>query len=427
MMVTHNNGIQEAQLGGGDAGGRCAALANDTSVPACVLARLRPGGELPAPMSRRGTLRAGLALATRAVAGTVAGTVVGTGTSALHAALPRPARPLVLGHRGACAHRPEHTLASYARAIADGADFVEPDLVPTRDGVLVARHENNIAETTDVAAHPEFAARRTTKSIDGHDQTGWFTEDFTLAELKTLRACERLGPLRPESRSYDGQFQIVTFEEIADFVAAESATRGRTVGLIPEIKHSTHFAGIGLPLEERFVAIMRASAWLRQAPVIVQSFEVANLRALRRSFSGWRNVQLMQLTEDTEAPADCVAAGDPRRWAERLTPAGIADVASYADYLAPYARDLIPLTPDGRLGKPRAVIAEAHRAGLLVGTWTFRPENRFLAADFRDAAADGARNPAGSVAEIRRYIAAGVDAFFTDDPALGRMAVDGTS
>jgi len=365
-------------------------------------------------LSRRRTMQMGLALA------------AGTAASVLRAAPPRPAMPLVIGHRGACAHRPEHTLGSYAKAIADGADFVEPDLVPTKDGVLVARHENNIVETTDVAAHPEFAGRRTTKSIDGHDQTGWFTEDFTLAELKTLRARERLGPLRPESSSYDGQFQIVTFEEIVDFVAAESAARGRTVGLIPEIKHSTYFAGIGLPMEERFLSVLHASAWLKHAPVIVQSFEVANLRALHRSLADMHNVQLMQLTEDAESPADRVAAGDSRRWAERLTPAGIADIARYADYLAPYARDLIPLTPDGRLGTPRDIIAEAHRAGLLVGTWTFRPENHFLAADFRDKAGDGARNPAGSVAEIRRYIAAGIDAFFTDDPALGRIAVDGT-
>ena len=361
-------------------------------------------------VSRRAALQvgAGLALA---------------GSAGLHAA-PRPAKALVLGHRGACAHRPEHTLASYAKAIADGADFVEPDLVPTKDGVLVARHENNIAETTDVAARPEFAGRRTTKTVDGFAQTGWFTEDFTLAELKTLRAKERLGAFRPESQGYDGQFQVVSFEEIIDFVAAESAARGRTVGLIPEIKHSTYFRSIGLAMEERFMGVFAASAWLNRAPVIVQSFEVANLGQLRRALAGKANVQLMQLTEDAVAPADRVAAGDARRWSERLTPAGLAEIATYADYVAPYARDLIPVGGDGRLGEPRALLAEAHRAGLLVGTWTFRPENRFLPADLRDGAGDGARNPAGSVAEIRRYLAAGVDAFFTDDPAIGRAAVD---
>lgn len=337
----------------------------------------------------------------------------------------RPAKPLVLGHRGACAHRPEHTLASYAKAIADGADFVEPDLVATRDGVLIARHENNIAETTDVATRAEFASRRTSKMIDGQSQTGWFTEDFTLAEIKTLRAKERLGALRPESQGYDGQFQVVTFEEIADFVAAESAARGRVVGLIPEIKHSTYFAGIGLPLEPRFYATLRAGAYLKRAPLIVQSFEVDNLRAMRRTLSDMANVRLMQLTENAEAPFDRVKAGDARRWAERLTPDGITDIATYADFLAPYARDLIPVLPDGHLGTPSPVIAEAHRAGLLVGTWTFRPENHFLPGEFRDGAGDGARNPVGSQAEIRRYLAAGVDAFFTDDPAIGRLAVDG--
>jgi glycerophosphoryl diester phosphodiesterase len=179
------------------------------------------------------------------------GMAVLAGGSALAAARPRPAKPLLMAHRGCSALRPEHTLASYAKAIADGADFIEPDLVATKDGVLVA--ENNIAETTDVAAHPEFA-RAAVKVIDGEKLEGWFTEDFTLAELKTLRAKERLGALRPESMGYDGQFQIVTFEEVIDFVAAEAAARGRTIGIIPEIKHSTYFNGIGLPVEDMFLA-----------------------------------------------------------------------------------------------------------------------------------------------------------------------------
>ncbi|WP_068075626.1 glycerophosphodiester phosphodiesterase family protein [Novosphingobium lentum] len=332
--------------------------------------------------------------------------------------------PLVLGHRGACAHRPEHTLASYARAIADGADFVEPDLVATRDGVLVARHENNIAETTDVATHAEFATRKATRSIDGETVTGWFTEDFTLAELKTLRAKERLGAFRPESQAYDGEFQIVTFAEMIDFVAAEAATRGRSIGIIPELKHSTYFAGIGLPLEQRFVDELAMHSYLGRAPVIVQSFEIANLLWLRTRLAGRNNVRLMQLTENGAIPADRAAAGDNRTWRQRLTPAGIDEIARYADFIAPNFRDLVPQAADGKLGSPTPLPSQAHRSGLLVGTWTFRPENRYLAADFRDAAGDTARNPAGSVAEIRHYLAAGVDAFFTDDPALGRLAVD---
>ena len=373
-------------------------------------------------LSRRQTIRLG-------ASALLAGVAVGGGTAwataeAPRPVRPRPAKPLVLGHRGACAHRPEHTLASYAKAIADGADFIEPDLVITRDGALVARHENNIAETTDIATHAEFSSRKTTKLIDGASQTGWFTEDFTLAELKTLRAKERLGAFRPESQSYDGAFQIVTFEEIADFLAAEAAARGRRVGLIPEIKHSTYFAAIGLPMEERFIDRLRASHYLTHAPVIVQSFEIDNLKLLHRRLADLPLVQLMQLSENTATPADLAARGIHRSWAELLTPEGIAGIAGYADFLAPYCRDLIPLGPDGHLGQPTPLIARAHAAGLLVGTWTFRPENRFIAGDYRNAAGEGSRNPEGSVAEIRHYLAAGVDAFFTDDPAIGRLAVD---
>lgn len=341
-------------------------------------------------------------------------------------ALVRPAKPLLLAHRGSSALRPEHTLGAYAKAIADGADFIEPDLVATRDGWLVSRHENNIAETTDVAEHPEFAARHTTKTIDGVTQPGWFTEDFTLAELRTLRARERLVGMRSESHSYDGRFPLSTLAEIADFVAAEAAARGRTIGLIPEIKHSSYFAGLGLPIEPRLIAELKASRYWQQAPVIVQSFEVGNLRALRRDLAGFSNVRLMQLIGDpAKAPWDWRAAGSPGTYATMLTPAGLAEIASYADYVAPPTRLLIPLDPQERLAAPSGLVEAAHAAGLLVGTWTFRPENRFLAADFRDGAEPGARNTAGSVAEIRCYLATGLDAFFTDDPALGRIARDG--
>jgi glycerophosphoryl diester phosphodiesterase len=344
--------------------------------------------------------------------------------------LERPKLPLVLGHRGACALRPEHTLASYAKAIADGADFIEPDLVATRDGVLVARHENNIADTTDVAHRREFAGRRAKKKIDGKEVEGWFTEDFTFAELKTLRAKERLdAALRPESHSYDGDFQILGFDEIVDFVAAEAATGGRPIGLIPELKHSTYFASIGLPLEDRFVNALRPPRnVLREMRVIVQSFEIGNLQRLRSLFGGDGNFQLMQLTENApgEMPADRAAAGDTRSWAERLkTKEGLAEIAEYADWIAPYSRDLIPVGRDDRLTSPTGLIERAHEAGMLVCAWTFRPENKFLPKDFRDGAGDNARNPEGGVAEIRRYIEAGVDAIFTDDPAVGRRAVDG--
>lgn len=340
-------------------------------------------------------------------------------------AVKRPAKALVIGHRGASALRPEHTLGAYAKAIADGADFIEPDLVATRDGVLVARHENNIAETTDVAARPEFAARRATRTIDDQRVTGWFTEDFTLAELKQLRARERLGAVRPESQSYDARFQIVTFAEIVDFTAAESAKRGRMIGLIPELKHGTYFAAAGLALEPRLLEMLGRGGYLRRAPLVVQSFEVGNLKALRPKISGMANVQLMQLIEaPTNTPYDVVAAGRKATYADMLTPAGLTEIATYADWLSPPTRAYIPLDAAGRLAQSTGLAAAARRAGLLVGTWTFRPENRYLAADFRDAAGEAARNPAGSIAEMRRYLTEGLDGFFTDDPKLGRMAVD---
>ncbi|WP_334185013.1 glycerophosphodiester phosphodiesterase family protein [Novosphingobium sp.] len=378
---------------------------------------------IESPFSRRSLIRTGAGVA----AGTFAASIMPSAIAApVPAARQRPAKPLVIGHRGASALRPEHTLASYAKAIADGADFIEPDLVATKDGMLIARHENNIAETTDVADHAEFAARKTTKTIDGEQVTGWFTEDFTLAEIKTLRAKERLGPLRPESHGYDGRFQVVTFEEIADFAAAEAAARGRVIGVIPEIKHSTYFASIGLPLEQRFLDRVHASAYLQTAPLIVQSFEVSNLKWLRQRLDGLGKVQLMQLTVPGKMrPADLAAKGSGPSFDDLHTPAGLAEMATYADWISPYNLALIARDKDNRLAaKPSDLIANAHKAGLLVSTWTFRPENYFLPADLRSAGGDGSRNPEGSIAEIRRYLALGLDAFFTDDPAIGRKAVD---
>ena len=328
----------------------------------------------------------------------------------------------VIGHRGASALRPEHTLASYAVAIEDGADFVEPDLVSTKDGVLVIRHENEIGGTTDVAAHPEFAARRTTKSIDGETVTGWFTEDFTLAELKTLRARERLGDVRKASAAYDGQFSIPTFDEMIEFVAAEASARGHVIGIIPEIKHSTYFRGIGLPMEDKVLATLASHAYTRTAPVEIQSFEVANLKYLRGKLGkAHPNIRLLQLMETAgEHPADTPSA----TYGQMMTPAGLKAIAVYADAIGPSTRSIVPLDADGRLAAPTSLVRDAHAAGLEVHPYTFRPENRFLAKDFRNEAGDSARNEAGSVAEIQAYLATGIDAFFTDDPALGRKAVD---
>lgn len=329
----------------------------------------------------------------------------------------------VLGHRGASALRPEHTLASYAKAIADGADFIEPDLVISKDGVLVVRHEPNITETTDVAKHPEFATRRTEKVIDGQKQVGWFAEDFTLAELKTLRAIERLPKLRPLNAAMDGRFDLVTWEEMIDFAAAEARARGRPIGLVPELKHSTYFTSIGLPLEDRFLATLEHE-YTRRCPLVVQSFEVANLKYLRGQLGRRTGLRLMQLIDPGSSPADVVKAGGTLTPQQMMAPTGLKAIAAYADILAPDTRSLIPLGADERLGPPTPVIADAHRAGLQVMPYTFRPENYFLPADFQDGEGAAARNPAGSIAEMRAYLAAGIDGFFTDDPGLGREAAD---
>ena len=353
----------------------------------------------------------------------------GIGMSDGIAAAPPGRRIEVFGHRGASALRPEHTLASYAQAIADGADFIEPDLVVSKDGVLVVRHENNIAETTDVAGHPEYAGRRTEKVVDGQRQVGWFAEDFTLAELKTLRAIERLPLLRPQNAALDGQFDLVTWPEMIDFAGAEALTRGRPIGLVPELKHSTYFRSIGLPLEDRFLATLAAHDYTRRCPLVVQSFEVGNLQYLRARLGRREGLRLMQLASGEPAglrPADVAAVGGTLTYRAMMAPAGLAAVARYADILSPDTRSVIPLGPDGRLASPGPVIADAHRAGLVVVPYTFRPENHFLAADFRDGRGDAARNAEGSIAEMRRYLAAGIDGFFTDDPHLGRQAITAT-
>jgi len=337
---------------------------------------------------------------------------------------PPERRVEIFGHRGASALRPEHTLASYAKAIMDGADYIEPDLCITKDGVLVARHENDISGTTDVAQRTEFAGRKTAKFIDGQRVEGWFTEDFTLAELKTLRAIERLPQFRPHNAAMNGQFDVPTWEEIVDFTAAESAARGRMVGLVPELKHSTYFAGVGLPLEDRFLTTLAAHDYVRRCPLEIQSFEIANLKYLRAKLGRSPHTRLMQLVEPGPGkPADVVKAGNGPSYAEMITPAGLAEVAAYADVIAPPTRAIIPLGPDKKLAAPTSLVADAHKVGLLVHIWTFRPENYFLAADFQDANGPAARNEAGSIAEMQAYIRTGIDGFFSDDPGLGKRAL----
>ncbi len=335
----------------------------------------------------------------------------------------QPRRKAALyAHRGASALRPEHTLASYAKAIQDGADFIEPDLVSTRDGVLVARHEPDIAETTDVAQRPEFADRRRTLAFDGRQVTGWFTIDFTLAELKTLRCRERLGAkVRPESASYDGLFQVVTWEEMIDFAAAESAARGRVVGLVPELKSSTWHAAHGHDVAETFLRVVAEHRHTRTAPLHVQSFEVDDLKRLRHRLGRPENLKLVQLVG---APAERPQDHAELTYGAMTGPAGLAAMKAYADVVAPNLRGAIPTDAAGRLAAPGRLTPDAHAAGLGVVVWTFRPENLFLPADLRGPGGPSARHEAGSLLEMRRFLELGVDGFFTDDPALGRRAID---
>jgi glycerophosphoryl diester phosphodiesterase len=329
------------------------------------------------------------------------------------------AEPLVIGHRGASGYRPEHTLASYGLAIRMGADYIEPDLVSTMDGVLVARHENEIGGTTDVADHPEFADRRTTRTIDGKQVTGWFTEDFTLAELKTLRAKERLPQVRPDNTRYDGRFEVPTFDEVLELAARESKRRGVTIGVYPETKHPTYFDSIGLSLEEPLVRALRAHHLDRpNAPVLVQSFETSNLRELAREVK----VPLVQLVDASGAPYDLVAKGDSRSYRDLVTPEGLRDVATYADAVGANKDLVLPRAADGSTGSPSDLVDDAHDAGLLVHVWTLRRENQFMATNFRVGSDP---NAAGDLAaETRAFLDAGVDGVFSDNPDLAVDARD---
>lgn len=322
-----------------------------------------------------------------------------------------PQRPIVIGHRGASGYRPEHTLEAYRLAIRQGADFIEPDLVATKDGVLVARHENEISGTTDVAARPEFAGRKATKTIDGVTVTGWFTEDFTLAELKTLRAKERLPQVRVTNTAFDGKFEIPTFQEVIDLARTESKARGRTIGVYPETKHPTYFASIGRPLEEPLVAVLRRNRLTHRAdPVFVQSFETANLRKLDKMI----DVRLVQLMDASGAPYDFVAGGDKRTYADLATPAGLAWISRYADGVGLNKNLIVPRDSAGRLLAPTSVIRDAHRQKLVVHAWTFRAENQFLPVDFRIGADPNARGDITSEYEL--FFDLGLDGVFSDHP-----------
>ncbi|MEV3992963.1 glycerophosphodiester phosphodiesterase family protein [Streptomyces sp. NPDC049837] len=321
-----------------------------------------------------------------------------------HAATGAPG-PLVIGHRGAAGWRPEHTAASYTLAVETGADWIEPDLVATRDHHLVVRHENEISGTTDVAGRPEFAGRRTTKTVDGRAVTGWFTEDFTLAELRTLRAVERLPLVRNRNTVFDGHQRVMTFQEVVDLARRLSRRHGRTVTVFPETKHPAYFRSLGLPLEPVLADAVRRNR-LGPRECVIQSFEPAGLLRLAREER--LRVPLWQALGTRGGPY-----GHPVTYEDMMTPAGLREIAAYAQWIGPDKSSLVP---------PSTLLADAHAAGLKVGAYTFRAENQYLPADLRRGADPNAFGDA--FAEYSRHFALGVDAVVTDFPDLAVIARD---
>ncbi|MCC5634840.1 glycerophosphodiester phosphodiesterase [Nostoc sp. CHAB 5844] len=315
-------------------------------------------------------------------------------------------KPIIIAHRGASGYRPEHTLAAYELAINFGAEYIEPDLVSTRDGVLIARHENEISQTTDVANHPEFAQRQTTKIIDGESKTGWFTEDFTLDEIKRLRAKERIPQIRQQNTIYDGLFEIPTFTEIIELVKNHSPI-GRTIGIYPETKHPSYFKSINLALEETLLETLQANGYQGEnAPIFIQSFEVKNLQYLAQKTS----LPLVQLINITGKPFDFVVSGDVHTYADLVTISELKEIAKYAKAIGIHKDILVPRDNTNKLQSPTSLVNNAHAVGLQVHVWTFRNEDCFLPLDFQG-------NPQ---AEYELFFSLGIDGVFSDfsDTAL---------
>ncbi len=335
---------------------------------------------------------------------------------------------LVVGHRGASALRPEHTLASYQKAIDDGADFIEPDLVSTQDGVLVARHENEIGGTTNVSTLSQFADRKTTKNIDGKDLTGWFTEDFTLSELQQLKARERIPQFRPANTAYNDLYPVPTLEQVIELAEANYKKTGKIIGLYIETKHPTYFKNQKLAMEDALLKTLAKYEYTRDiAPVYLQSFEVQNLKDLKRELDlhkTLKHAQIIQLYDaKTSQPADFVESGETKTYADLATAQGLKEVAKYANGVGPSKGYILNFNDNGSV-QTTSFISDAHAAGLKVHPYTFRPENNFLPKPLKcsqDKPAE--RCPSGALKEFEAYFKAGVDGVFTDDPALGREAV----
>ncbi|WP_314249545.1 glycerophosphodiester phosphodiesterase [Streptomyces kutzneri] len=328
--------------------------------------------------------------------------------------------PTVIGHRGASGYRPEHTIGSYQLALDLGADVVEQDLVPTRDGHLVCRHENEIGGTTDVAEHPEFASRRTTKSVDGVAVTGWFTEDFTLAELRTLRAKERIPAVRQRNTLYDGQWAVPTFEEVLRWADREGKRRGKRVWLHVETKHPTYFRGLGLGLEEPLAKLLRRYGRDgRGAAVFLQSFEPSSIQRLSRLVSAPR---VVLLSAAGTRPWDFEVAKDPRTVADLVKPDGLKWIAGFAQGIGPTMDLILPRDAAGRLGAPTTLVKDAHARGLLLHPYTARNENSFLPAEYRKGTDPTAYGDA--LGAFRTYFEQGIDGIFTDNPDTGLLAAE---
>jgi|ERR1035437_694703 glycerophosphoryl diester phosphodiesterase len=332
-------------------------------------------------------------------------------------------KPIIIGHRGASGYRPEHTRAAYELAYAQGADAVEPDLVVSKDGVLVIRHENEISGTTDVASHPEFVGRRATKSVDGHDVTGWFTEDFTWAELRALRARERLADIRPANASYDGQFELLSLPDLLEIIERATEKTDRVLGMVAEIKHATYFESIGLPIEELYTEALADAGWPNARNLLTtESFEQTILTRLRESVIGGSFVYLL---EELGTPYDRIAAsgGKSITYADDMTGAGLRRLVGRVDGISVEKSVILgSLADDGRT-RISSVVEEAHAVGLTVLCWTLRPENRYLGESSQRDVPDASFGDWES--EFRLIMASGVDGIFVDHPDLAVAIRDG--
>ncbi|GAM97649.1 glycerophosphoryl diester phosphodiesterase [alpha proteobacterium U9-1i] len=322
--------------------------------------------------------------------------------------------PIVIAHRGASGERPEHTLAAYRLAIEQGADYIEPDLVMTKDNILVCRHENEISGTTDVSERPEFAERRKAKSVDGVEAQGWWVEDFTLAELKTLRAKERLPQLRPNNTQFDGREEIPTFTEVL------ALAQQSNVGVYPELKHPTFLREQGVDPIPAFIAATQAFGGQRAADrMFVQCFEVGALATLAQLSSlRWTCIQLIGAQG---GPWD----QRPRPSADMISDQSLSEIAGYARGIGVEKSLIIPRNEAGGSLPATDLVARAHRAGLLVHAWTFRAENFFLPVELRagdPGAADHMRQLGDLTSELRAFYAAGVDGVFSDYPGIAVRA-----